>query len=236
MDPIAADKTSHSAGWNQLFTAAHGESLAPGVDLFSGSWNSTIVRQPDGLVILEAPISQTYMAGIVGEAKKRYPGLAIKGVLSTSDSWPHTGGVRFAVSQGFPVYLLDLNRPLLDQLIRAPHTLDPDALQSARPKAPNWTIVAGKTVLGTGPNRLELYPLRGASTERQYLAYFPEHRLLYASDTLALNSDGTLYDPELMHEVAQAVEREGLSVDRVFAMHQGPMPWSQVMSLIAQSR
>jgi hypothetical protein len=47
-------------------------------------------------------------------------------------------------------------------------------------------------------------------------------RLLYASDRLALHSEGTLYDPELMWEVAQIVARENLKVDTVFAMHQGP--------------
>jgi hypothetical protein len=34
-------------------------------------------------------------------------------VLSTSDTWPHIGGMRFAVSQDFNLYVLDLNRPLL---------------------------------------------------------------------------------------------------------------------------
>jgi hypothetical protein len=91
-------------------------------------------------------------------------------------------------------------------------------------------------VVGSGENRIELYPLRGASTERQYLAYFPDSRLLYASDTLALNDDGSLYDPQLMHEVAQAVQRANLRVETVFAMHQGPMPWAQVLALSEKSQ
>jgi hypothetical protein len=77
-----------------------------------------------------------------------------------------------------------------------------------------------------------LYPLRGASTERQYMVYFPEHHLLYASDTLVLNPDHTLYDPELMHEVQQVVEREHLAVEVVYAMHEGPTPWKDVVALI----
>jgi hypothetical protein len=79
---------------------------------------------------------------------------------------------------------------------------------------------------------MELYPIRGASTERQYMVYFPERRLLYASDTLVINPDKTLYDPELMYEVQQAVEREHLAVDTVYAMHQGPARWSDVVSLL----
>jgi len=236
MDAKVAKQSAASPGWNRQFRAQKATTLAPGVDLFPGAWNSTTVKQPDGIVILEAPISEPYTQGVIEEARKRYPGAPVKAVLSTSDSWPHTGGVRFAVAEGLPVYILDLNRSLLDRMISAPHALDPDALEKSKhSKSPNWKIVSGKEEIGSGENRMELYPLRGASTERQYMVYFPESRLLYASDTLALNEDGSLYDPELMHEVAQAVERASLKVDTVFAMHQGPMPWSQVIALIEKA-
>jgi hypothetical protein len=234
IDPAAAKKSLASTGWSRSFRPDKDHVLAPGVDLFLGSWNSTIVKQPDGIVILEVPISERYTEGVVEEARRRYPGKPIT-ALSTSDSWPHTGGVRFVVSQGIPVYILDLNRPLLEQLIQAPHTLNPDVLQKSQPRrVPDWTIVSRRVEIGGGPNRIELYPLRGASTERQYMVYFPEHHLLYASDTLVLNDDGTLYDPELMTEVAQAVTREKLSVETVFAMHQGPTEWNTVLRLIGK--
>jgi hypothetical protein len=236
MDAKLARQSAASHGWERPFRAGTAKELAPGVDLFEGAWNSTVIRQPDGIVILEAPISGLYTQGVAEEARKRYPGLAVKAVLSTSDSWPHVGGVRYAVAQGLTVYILDLSRPLLDRMIAAPHTLNPDALANAKNAKPLWRMVSHKEEVGAGENRLELYPLRGASTERQYMVYFPEHRLLYASDTLSLNEDGTLYDPELMDEVERAVTRENLKVDTVFAMHQGPMPWSQVVALVEKSR
>lgn len=237
MDAAVANKSTQSRGWNRPFSAAQDSVLAPGIDVFLGSWNSTLVKQDDGIVILEAPISATYMQGVIDEAHRHYPGAAVKAVLSTSDSWPHTGGVRLMVAQNLPVYVLDLNRPLLDRMMKAPHTLEPDALQRSQGlRQPLWRIVSGSQAIGSGANRMQLYPLRGASTERQYMVYFPEHRILYASDTLALNDDGSLYDPELMREVVQAVEREGLEVGTVFAMHQGPMPWGQMVSLIEKSQ
>jgi hypothetical protein len=237
MDVKVAKQSAASSGWKRSFHAQNPTQLAPGVDLFPGAWNSTVVKQSDGIVILEAPISELYTEGVIDEAKRRYPGTPVKAVLSTSDSWPHTGGVRLASAQGLPVYILDLNRPLLDKIISAPHTLDPDALErSKHSKRPRWIIVSGKQQVGTGENRMELYPLRGPSTERQYMVYFPDSRLLYASDTLALNGDGTLYNPELMQEVAHAVERSNLKVDTVFAMHQGPMAWEQVVALIEKSQ
>jgi hypothetical protein len=237
MNPGAVKQSAASPGWSRPFSVKQATSLAPGVDLYAGSWNSTVVKEPDGIIVLEAPISATYTQGVMKEARRRHAGMPISAVLSTSDSWPHTGGVRQAVAMDLPVYILDLNRPLLDRMMSAPHTLEPDALQkSAHSTAPHWKIVATKQEVGSGANRMELYPLRGASTERQYMVYFPEHHLLYASDTLAMNDDGTLYDPELMYEVAAAVKRENLIVDTVYAMHQGPMPWEKVMALIEKSR
>ena len=235
MDAKVAKVSAEQPGRGQPFHAKTDTVLAPGIDLFPGSWNSTIVKEPDGVVILEAPISGLYTQGVIDEAKKRYPGASITAVLSTSDSWPHTGGVRMAVADRLPVFILDRNQPLLNRIVTAPHTLDPDALQNSKNPKPIWKIVARNIEVGSGANRMQLYPLRGASTERQYMVYFPEHHLLYASDTLALNEDGSLYDPELMNEVAQAVKRENLTVDKVFAMHQGPVEWSHVMELLERS-
>jgi hypothetical protein len=229
--PKVAQQSKDSKGWSRPFPNKVGVDLAPGVTFFAGSWNATVVKQDDGVVILETPISGAYTEGLVAAAKAKYPGQTIKAVLSTSDSWPHVGGIRYDASQGFKTYILDLNEPLLNRMIAAPHTLSPDALQDSQRK-PNWVIVSGKTEIGSSQNRMVLYPLRGASTERQYMVYFPEHRLLYASDTLVLNGDDSLYDPELMREVKLAVDREHLEVDTVYAMHQGPEKWSKIVTLI----
>jgi len=232
MDAAIAAKSSQGRGWERPFLGNRSTALAPGITLYEGSWNATIIQMEDGVYLLEAPISGVYMQGLLEAARKLPGGAPIRGVFSTSDSWPHVGGVRQCVAAGLPVYILDLNQPLLERFLRAPHTVHPDLLAS-QPKAPEWRIVSGRVTVGTGPNRVELYPLRGASTERQYMAYFPEHHLLYASDTLALNDDGSLYDPELMREVSQAVAREHLDVKTVYAMHQAPAPWAQIESLLA---
>lgn len=227
VDPQVAQRSKASTGWDRPFKPGKPTELAPGITLYTGSWNATIIRQDDGIVLLETPISGTYAEGIFAQAQKLYPALKIKAVLSTSDSWPHVGGIRYDVAQNVPVYILDLNQPLLDRMLVAPHTLHPDALQTS-PRKPRWKIVSAKTEIGTGDNRVVLYPLRGASTERQYMAWFPKYRLLYTSDTLVLNQDGSLYDPELMREVKLAVDREHLDVETVYAMHQDPTPWNKV--------
>lgn len=234
MDAKAAERSTQSKGWERPFPGGKNTELAPGISLYEFSWNSTLVKQDDGVVILESPLSWVYTKGLVEEVALRYPGVPIKAVVSTSDSWPHVGGVRQAVALGLPVYILDLNRPLLDALMHAPHKLHPDTLEQS-PKLPKWQIVSQRLVLGTGPNRMECYPLRGASTERQYMVFFPEHHLLYVSDTLSLDDKGVLYDPELMREVIQAVKREKLQVNTAFAMHQGPVPWAKIIELVGKA-
>jgi hypothetical protein len=234
MDIETAQKVLQSQGWESPFKAKAGVALAPGITLFPGSWNATVVKQEDGLVLLESPLSGTYVGGIIDKVKSDNPGQSIKAVLSTSDSWPHIGGVRQVVALGLPVYILDLNKPLLDRLVMSPRRAHPDLLARS-PRAPVWKTVSGRIQVGTGANRMELYPLRGACTERQYMVYFPEEHLLYASDTLALNADGSLYAPELMREVMDAVEREHLTVTTVFAMHQEPVPWAQVIALVEKA-
>jgi len=218
--------------WERPFDGKNPVALAPGITLYPGAWNTTLIRQDDGVVVLEAPISPVYTAGLLDWAKQRYPDLPIKAVLATSDSWPHAAGVREAVARHLPVYALDLNLPLLQRLIDAPHRIHPDDLQR-QPASPQWHTVAGRTVIGDGPRRIELYPLRGADTGRQYMVYFPASKLLYASDTLVLDAkSGALYQPELMAEVIQAVERAHLDVRTVFAMHQGPTSWEHVVALV----
>ena len=232
VDATAAQHSTESKGWNRFsLSVSDATPLAANVDLYPGAWNSTLVREPDGIVLLETPISSAFTEGIFAEARRKYPGVPIKAIISTSDSWPHVGGIRFDVAEGIPIYILDLNQPLLERMLAAPHTVSPDVLTSS-PRRPDWRIVSGKTVVGSGANRMELYPLRGASTERQLMVYFPGHRLLYASDTLVINDDHSLYDPELMREVVVAVEREHLAVDTVFAMHQVPIPWTQAVELV----
>ncbi|MEW9571599.1 hypothetical protein ABQJ54_07540 [Rhodanobacter sp. Si-c] len=231
MDATTAAKSNQSKGWDRDFSDRYRVELAPGIELYRGAWNVTLIRQDDGVLVLEAPISPHYVAGVLAEARSEFPGVPVKAVLSSSDSWPHVAGVREAVAAGLPVYILDLNRPLLQRLVSAPHRLSPDRLQMA-PRAAQWRVVADGQAIGSGANRIVVYPLRGANTERQYMVYFPQYKLLYASDTLQMMADHALFDPQMMHEVVQAVRREHLQVDTVYAMHAGPTPWSEVVRMV----
>ena len=207
--------------------------FAPGIVYVQGAWSVTEIRQPDGIVILEAVVSSGYSAKIIEDAQKRFPGLPIKAVITTSDSWPHLGGIREYVARGIPVYALDLNRPILTRMIEAPHKQHPDALARS-PRAPKFTFVSKRTSLGTGKNRMEIIPFRTVTGERQMMVYFPGAKLVYTSDLFALSRAADLFLPQTAQEAVDAITRENLAVDRVYGMHYNPMPYQQLRDAITK--
>jgi hypothetical protein len=209
--------------------------LAPGVVHLPGRWDVALVKQDDGLVILEAPIASGYSARVLEEAAKRFPGVKVKAVVSTSDAWPHIGGLREYAARGIPVHLLDLNRPLVERLLKAPRTLTPDALAKA-PRAAKLKPVGRRTVLGSGKNRLELVPARTETGERMLFVWLPEHRLLYASDLVQPMPDGAFFNVQQVAETVDVAGREKLDVARVFGMHLDATDWTALTAAVEKAR
>src|ERR1051326_7760255 len=208
---------------------------APGIVIFGGAWNTTIVRQPDGIVVVEAPISSGYSAQLIAEAGRRFPGVPIKAVITTSDAWPHIVGLREDVARGVPVFLVDRTLPLLQRFLSAPRTRIPDALAKA-PHRPEFHLVSRKLALGSGPNRMEIYPLRGETSERQMMVYFPDHKLLYGSDAFQKLPNGKYFIPQTVWEVFAAVEREHLAVENFFMMHMPLTPWQDALTAVKEAQ
>lgn len=206
----------------------------PGIVIVPGSWNTTIVKQEDGLVILEAPISSGYSAKLLDEARRRFPGVPVKAVVTTSDAWPHFAGVREYVARGIPVYLVDRTQPLLERFLAAPRTIHPDALARS-PRKAVFHPVSSRIVIGSGPNRMELYPYRGETSERQMMVYFPAHKLLYGSDPFQYDGKQYFY-PQTVSEVVDAVTREHLVVEKFFMMHITVTPWTEALKVVQDAQ
>jgi hypothetical protein len=192
--------------------------LRPGIVRVPDQWAMTLVKQPDGVVIFEAHISGQYLRDVIGEANKRWPGAPIKAIVMTSDPWAHLGGLREAAAMKIPIYVNARSIPFLSSLVK------PGA---------KFIPVSGKTALGKGDNRIELYPVGGAYAERMTMAYFPDHKLLYGADLVFMNRNpqtgqptgGFLVTPA--EDLRRAVTREGLAVDSVFCVQNyGPFAWS----------
>jgi hypothetical protein len=213
------------------FPAGKGEAIASGVTQFRGAWNTIEVSVPGGVYIVEGPISNLYSKGAIAHA--RSGGRKLLGVITTSDSWPHIGGLREYVAQGVPVIALDLNQPILKRLFDSPHMQTPDDL-ARNPRRPVLELVDAPRTIGSGASAMRLIPLRTVSGERQMAIYWPAQRLLYTSDIMAVQPDG-LWLPEYRDEIADVIAREKLNVETVFGMHYAPTQWAMVRTMSAPS-
>ena len=209
--------------------------VAPNVALLPGNWNVLLVKQPDGIVIFEGPISSHYSETVIAAAKSKFPGTSIKAVITTSDAWPHIGGMREYVARKIPVYALDLTLPILGRLMKAPRTTDPDALAKTA-AAPIFRPVGRPVTLGTGALRIDLIPVRGEMGERMMIAYLPGQKLAYSSDLIQPGrTPGSFFMPGMIAEVATALAREKAGEPTtVVGMHLMPTTWAQVLAALKE--
>jgi hypothetical protein len=208
--------------------------MAPGITLIPGRWNVTLVHQTNGIVVIEAPISSGYSSKVLDEVRRRYPDLPVKAVVTTSDSWPHIGGIREYAARGIPIYCLDLNQPIIRRTASASHASHPDLQEQAK-RIPRLVPVSDHVQIGAGANRIDLYPLRGETSERQMMVWFPGRKLLYGSDPFQRNEAGDYTFPQTVDELRSAAAREHLHPEKFFMMHIEPTPWDDLTQVVTKA-
>jgi hypothetical protein len=204
-----------------------------GIVQYQGPFNTFVVEQPDGLVVIEPVMNPAFATAFLDRLTKDFPGKRVKAVVATDDAWPHFGGIRTFVARGAELVILDLNRPIVQRFCDSQHLTNPDEL-ATHPTKPKFKLVSKPTTLGSGPNQMVLYPIAGQGSERMMMAYFPAHRLLYGSDLLQKTSTGFFF-PSYPKELVEAVIREKLNVETVFAEHLAPTPWKTVSDFVTKT-
>lgn len=204
--------------------------LAPGVWYLPGPCNTTVVEQPDGLVVIEAGLNSGYGDLLLAKVAKMFPGKKIKAIASTSDAWLHIGGIRpFAALPGITIYHPERNTSILNRLLSATYTSKPDALAKSGNKNYRMKAVEDSMTVGTGTNKIVFYTFKTETGERMMMAYFPNHSLLYASDLFQpKQSDGKYWQPHYTWEVYTAIQKRNIQVKNFYAMHAGVQSFAEL--------
>jgi hypothetical protein len=208
--------------------------VAKGIFVIPGNWFTGWVEHEDGIVVMEAPISSGYSTQLISEIKKRYRNKKIKGIVVSSDAWPHLGGAREYFSKEIPVYTNALNEQILSRLANSDYSPLPDNHHVKKNK-PQLQLVSKPTTIPDKTSPMVIYPIEGEGGERMVAVYFPNQKVLYASD-LIQKQGKEFFFPEYLAEVEALVKRHNLAVETVYAMHTKPLPWKEVADALAEIR
>ena len=184
------------------------------------SHNSLFVAFADHVVLVEAPQSDDRTVALLAKVRETVPGKPIRYVVPTHHHYDHSGGLRAAVAGGATVITTPGNKAFVEQLVRTPHTIRPDALSRANKTAVVETF-AKRRVLTDGTRTLELHDIGpNPHVKEAVIAYLPKEKIAFQADLIALPSSGPLppASPATV-DFVQKVRALGLQVDTIVGSH-----------------
>jgi glyoxylase-like metal-dependent hydrolase (beta-lactamase superfamily II) len=159
--------------------------LSPNVQMVQGGGaNNLIVNMKDGLAVVDAPVDEGQSKWVIDAAKAKYPGKPIKSLILTHHHMDHTGGMRAFVAEGATVYVPAQAKALLEQVAKAPHTLEPDAQQKAM-KPVNIQGVADTSSLKDDNAEINLYNIANPHVDGYLLVHLPKDNVLWVTDLIS---------------------------------------------------
>ncbi len=212
--------------------------LAPGVYHVTGSsHNSLAVEMKDHVIVVELPLFEERSVAVIKAIEDKIPGKPIKFGVITHYHIDHSGGLRAYAAKGATLLAPESIVPFVKETLDRPHTVRPDSLAKAGGNKGTVEGVgdAGKT-LTDGERTVQLVIVPNGHAAGMLAAYLPKEKLIFVSD---LYTPGTAVTPGDANAVAflAAINKAGLSVDRVVGGHGGVGPFKdlQKVGTVAQS-
>ena len=159
--------------------------LAPNVQMVQGGGaNNLIVNMKDGLAVFDAPVDEGQSKWVIDAAKAKYPGKPIKYLVLTHHHMDHTGGMRAFAAEGATVIVPAPDKAYFEQVIKAPHTLEPDAQQKAM-KPANVQEVKDTLSLKDDMAEINLYNIPNPHVDGYLLVHVAKDNILWVTDLIS---------------------------------------------------
>jgi hypothetical protein len=207
--------------------------LSPNVQqVVGGSANNLIVAMKDGIVVFDAPISDLQSRWVIDAAKAKYPGKPIKYLVLTHHHMDHTGGMRAYVAEGATVIVPDQDKAYFEQVVKAPHTIAPDAL-AKQTKPATIMGVADHMALKDDTAEINLYNVPNPHVDGMLIGHVVKDNVVWLTDIWSPGRDANRSPGVLA--VNDAVKKIGIK-DATFAGGHGSSAKQSVLDgIVAQN-
>jgi hypothetical protein len=159
--------------------------LGPNVQMVQGGGaNNLIVNMKDGLTIFDAPTDEGQSRWVINAAKAKYPGKPIKYLVLTHHHMDHTGGMRAYAAEGATVIVPAPDKAYFEQVVKAAHTLEPDAQQKAM-KPPTVQEVKDSLSLKDDTVEINLYNIPNPHVDGFLLGHVVKDNILWVTDLIS---------------------------------------------------
>lgn len=214
--------------------------LAPGLLVFGGgSHNSVVVEQADGIVVIEAPLSEQRSEAVIAQVHERFPGKRITAVVNTHAHFDHAGGLRTYVDEGIPVVTQARNAKYYARVWAASHELSPDRLARSK-RAPQFRPFEGRLLLADAVHPIELHEIAGSGHNDAFaMIYLPRDRVLVEADAWTPAPPGAkppaVVNP-LWLNLRDNIGRLQLDVQRFAPLHGSPQTLADFRAALGEKQ
>jgi glyoxylase-like metal-dependent hydrolase (beta-lactamase superfamily II) len=158
--------------------------IADGVKLVIGpSHNTLVVELPDRLLAVEAPLYDDYSRAALAQVKAAFPGKPLRELVGTHFHYDHIGGIReFAADGDLTVHVGSATVPFFEEILRSPHTVDPDRLAHHPVEAKVEGIDESLVFPTANGGTVEIYHITSDHSEDMLIVYVSSGKLVFNSD------------------------------------------------------
>jgi glyoxylase-like metal-dependent hydrolase (beta-lactamase superfamily II) len=214
--------------------------LAEGVYLFESAANSLVVEFDTYVLVVEPYAGGRGPKPTISKAREMFPSKPVKYVVVTHYHDDHSGGLRSYIANGVTVVTTPANQKFFERMASSTFTLQPDD-QTRTPREPQFEFVRDrKRVFTDGRQTVEVIDIGPSPhAEEMLVAYLPNEKLIFQGDLVNLPFSGK-YMPTTINDTTlhffDAVNRLGLEVRRVAAVHGPTTTWDALRDAVEKKR